>query len=168
MEAIVAVYENWGIGDKGTQPIVIPDDRKHFQELTEGAAIIVGRKTMEDFPEGKPLKNRKNYVLTHQDIQIEGATVCHSVEEILEAVKDEPKVFVVGGASIYEQFLKYCSKVHITRIYTRPESDTYFKNLDEDFNWSCEDFSDAMFYQDIKYRFAEYEVYDINKNIRKI
>lgn len=167
MEAIVAVYGDWGIGGKGTQPIVIPEDRKRFQQLTEGAAIIVGRKTMEDFPDGKPLKNRKNYVLTRQDIQIEGATVCHSVEETLEAVKDEPKVFVVGGASIYEEFLRYCSKVYITRIYVSPESDTYFKNLDEDFNWSCEEFGDDMFYEGIKYRFCEYEIYDITKNIKK-
>lgn len=166
MEAIVAVYADWGIGGKGTQPVVIPEDRKRFQELTEGAAIIVGRKTMEDFPDGKPLKNRKNYVLSTQDIEIEGAVVCHSLEEALEAVKDEPKVFVVGGASVYDQFLRYCTKIYMTRIYVSPESEAYFRNLDEDFNWTCEVFGDPQFYEGIKYRFCEYEVYDITKDIK--
>lgn len=166
MEAIVAVYSDWGIGGKGTQPVVIPEDRKRFQELTEGAAIIVGRKTLADFPNGKPLENRRNYVLSTQDIEIEGAIVCHSLEETLEAVKDEPKVFVVGGASIYDQFLRYCGKVYITRIYALPESEVYFRNLDEDFNWTCEEFGDAKFYEGIKYRFCEYEVYDISKDIK--
>jgi dihydrofolate reductase len=167
MEAIVAVYEDWGIGANGTQQVVIPEDRKRFQQLTEGHAIIVGRKTLEDFPGGKPLKNRRNYVLTRQNIEIEGATVCHSVEETLEAVKDEPRVFVVGGQSVFHEFMRYCSRVHITRIYTRPQSDSFFNNLDEDFNWICEEFSDPMFYEGIKYRFCEYEVYDITKNISK-
>jgi dihydrofolate reductase len=167
MEAIVAVYEDWGIGAKGTQPVVIPEDRKRFQKLTEGAAIIVGRKTLEDFPGGKPLPNRKNYVLSRQDIEIEGAVVCHSVEETLEAVKDEPRVFVVGGESVFNEFIQYCDRIHITRIYTKPHSDTFFKNLDEDFNWSCEEFSDPMYHEGIKYRFCEYEIYDITKNIKK-
>lgn len=166
MEAIVAVYSDWGIGGKGTQPVVIPEDRKRFQELTEGAAIIVGRKTLADFPDGKPLKNRKNYVLSTQDIEIEGAVVCHSLEEVLEAVKDEPKVFVVGGASVYDQFLRYCDKVYITRIYVAPESEVYFRNLDEDFNWTCEEFGEPKFHEGIKYRFCEYEIYDISKDIK--
>lgn len=166
MEAIVAVYSDWGIGENGKQPIVIPEDREHFRKLTEGAAIIVGRKTLADFPDGKPLKGRRNYVLSTQDIKIEGATVCHSVEETLEAVKDEPKVFVVGGASIYRQFMRYCSKIYITRIYTRPNSDSYFNNLDEDFNWVCDEYGDDKFYEGIKYRFCEYEVYIVTNDIK--
>lgn len=168
MEAIVAVYEDWGIGASGTQQVVIPEDRKRFKELTEGAAIVVGRKTLEDFPDGKPLKGRTNIVLTKQDIEIEGAIVVHSVEALLEVTKDMPRVIVVGGASVYNQLLKYCDRIYITRIYTAQKSDVFFPNLDEDFNWSCEEFGDAKVYEGIKYRFSQYDLYDISKNIRKI
>lgn len=167
MEAIVAVYDDWGIGASGTQQIVIPEDRKRFKELTEGAAIVVGRKTLEDFPDGKPLPNRTNIVLTRQDIEIEGAIVVHSVEELLETVKEMPKVFVVGGASVYQQLLPLCEKIHITRIFTRPKSDVFFNNLDEDFNWTVEEYSDPMYHEGIKYRFMRYDLYDMTKIIRK-
>lgn len=168
MEAIVAVYKDWGIGATGTQQVVIPEDRKRFKELTQGAAIVVGRKTLEDFPGGKPLEGRTNIVLTHQDIKIEGAIVVHSVEELLETVKDMPKVFVVGGASVYNQLLKYCDRIFITRIYTAPKSDVFFPNMDEDFNWVCEDYGDPQFYNGIKYRFSQYDLYDITKQMKKV
>jgi len=167
MEAIVAVYADWGIGGNGTQPVVIPEDRKRFKELTEGAAIIVGRKTLEDFPDGKPLPNRTNIVMTHQDIKIDGAIVVHSKEELFETIKDMPKVFVVGGASIYRELLKYCDRVYITRIYTKPNSDAFFPNLDEDFNWMCEEFSEPKFYEGIKYSFSQYDLYDLAKILKK-
>ena len=168
MDAIVAYYQNWGIGFKGTQPIVIPEDRKHFQELTEGGTVIVGRKTLADFPNGKPLKNRKTIVLTHQDIDIEGATVAHSVEEVLEMVKDQPKVFVVGGASVYDALLPFCEKVHITKIYARPECDAFFLNLDENFAWSFDSESELMTSSTgIQYRYYTYEKYYINNAIKK-
>lgn len=168
LNAIVAVYEDWGIGDGGTQQIVIPEDRKHFQELTKGNTIVVGRKTLADFPDGKPLPDRTNIVLTTQDLEIDGAIVVHSLDELFETIKDMPKVFVVGGAAVYNQLLKYCERVYITRIYTSPKSDSFFPNLDENFNWSCEEFGDAKIYNGIKYRFCEYETYDISKSIRKL
>lgn len=168
MEAIVAVYADWGIGASGTQQIVIPEDRKRFKELTEGAAIIVGRKTLEDFPGGKPLPNRTNIVLTRQDIKIDGAIVVHSQEELFEVIKDMPKVFVAGGASVYSQLLKYCDRVYITRIYEKIKSDVFFANLDEDFNWTCEEFGEEKFHEGIKYRFCQYDLYDIRKYIKKI
>ena len=78
MDAIVAVYADWGIGAKGTQPLVIPADRRRFRELTMGAAVIVGRRTLDDFPGGRPLPGRENFVLTRRNITIEGAQVVHS------------------------------------------------------------------------------------------
>ena len=168
MEAIVAVYADWGIGAKGTQQIVIPEDRKRFRELTEGATIVVGRKTLEDFPGGKPLPNRTNIVLSHQeDLVVEGATVVHSVEQLMETIKDHPRVFVAGGASIYNQLLPYCDRIYITRIYTSPKSDAFFRNLDEDFNWTCEEYGEAKFHEGIKYRFCQYDLYDLRKIINK-
>ncbi len=87
MEAIVAVYSDWGIGSGGTQPVVLKADRVHFRELTMGAAVIVGRKTLEDFPGGRPLKGRHNIVVSRQAITIEGAELVHSTEEALAAAE---------------------------------------------------------------------------------
>lgn len=169
MDAVVAYYQNWGIGAKGTQPLVIPEDRKHFQELTEGGTVIVGRRTLEDFPDGKPLKNRKTIVMTRQDIEIEGATVAHSVEEVLEMVKDQPRVYVIGGASVYDQLLSFCEKVYITKIYARPECDAFFKNLDENFEWSFDSESELMTSTTgVQYRYYVYEKYYITQNIKKL
>ena len=81
MEAIVAVFSDWGIGSEGTQQVVLKADRAHFRELTKDAAVIVGRRTLADFPGGRPLKGRHNIVISRQDIEIEGAELAHSVEE---------------------------------------------------------------------------------------
>ena len=107
MEAIVAVYSDWGIGIDGTQPVVVKADRAHFIELTRGAAVIVGRRTLEDFPGGRPLKNRHNIVITRQNIEIEGAEVVHTTEEALEAAQKHPRTLVLGGASVFRQFMPY-------------------------------------------------------------
>lgn len=168
MEAIAAVYRDWGIGKDGTQPLVIPEDRKRFRELTEGAAIIVGRKTLEDFPDGKPLPGRTNIVLTKQDIEIEGAIVVHNVDEVLETVKDMPRVFVVGGATVFYNLLHYCTKIHLTRIDAKPESDRLFINLDNEFNWTLTYESPTHEHNGIKYNFCEYEIYNIYNDIRKV
>jgi len=169
MDVIVAYYQNWGIGKNGTQPIVLPEDRKHFQEITEGGTVVVGRKTLEDFPNGKPLKNRKTIVLTHQDIKIEGAVVAHGVEEVLALVKDQPKVFVIGGASVYDALLPYCEKAYITKIYARPECDSFFKNLDESFEWAFESESKLMTSSaGYQYRYYVYEKYYFQDNIKKL
>ncbi|MGI5985522.1 MAG: dihydrofolate reductase [Clostridiales bacterium] len=169
MDAIVAYYQNWGIGKDGTQPIVIPEDRKRFQEMTEGATVIVGRRTLEDFPDGKPLKNRKNIVMTRQDIEIEGATVAHSVQEVLEMVKDQPRVYVIGGESVYEALVPYCEKIYITKIYAKPECDAFFQNLDEQFAWSFESESEIMTSSTgHRYQYYVYEKYYITDNIKKL
>ena len=88
MEAIVAVFSDWGIGSEGTQQLVLKADRAHFRELTAGAAVIVGRRTMEDFPGGRPLKGRNNIVVTRQNLVIEGAEVAHDTAEALALEED--------------------------------------------------------------------------------
>lgn len=169
MDAIIAYYQGWGIGKDGTQPIVIPEDRKRFKELTEGGTIIVGRKTLEDFPGGKPLPNRENIVLTRQNIEIEGATVAHSLQEVLELVKDKPKVFVVGGAQVYDALLPYCERLYLTKIFARPGCDVYMENLDENFAWSFDSESDIMTSSNgYKYQYQEYEKYIVTQQFRKV
>ena len=135
MELIVAVYDDWGIGKDGTQPIALSADRKFFRETTRGAMVIAGRRTIEDFPGRKPLPGRVNVALTRQNMEIPGFTVCHSPEEALELAKTVGRAMVIGGGSMYRQMLPYCDKAYITRVHVTPESDTYFPDLEQDPQW---------------------------------
>ena len=135
MEAIVAVYDDWGIGCCGTQPVALSADRRFFREQTKGACVIVGRKTLGDFPGGKPLPNRVNVVISRSEVAMEGVTVVHSPEEAAEFAKQFPKTMVIGGGSIYRQMLDFCDRAIITKVHVTPASDTYFPNLDEHPQW---------------------------------
>jgi len=157
MEAIVAVYSDWGIGCCGTQPLVVPEDRKHFRDVTSGSAVIVGRKTLADFPGGRPLKNRTNIVLTSQDISIEGATVVHSPEEALREAEKQDRVFVIGGESVYRQLFDCLDRVYVTRVEACPESDAYFPDLDADGAWTVTDPGQEKEHEGLRYRFMTYE-----------
>ena len=135
MDLIVAVYDDWGIGKDGTQPVALTADRKFFRENTKGATVIVGRKTLADFPGGRPLPKRINLVLSRSGGTIEGATVCASPEDAVKAAADAEKVMVIGGGSVYLQMLPMCDRAYITKVHVTPESDTYFPNLDQDSQW---------------------------------
>lgn len=160
MDAIVAVYSDWGIGARGTQPVVLSADRRLFKALTDGAAVIVGRKTLEDFPNGKPLKNRRNIVVSRQNIQIEGAEVVHSLEEAVSLV-GENKCFVIGGASVFRQFYPVLDRVYVTKIDLCPESDSFFPNLDEEPDWALTDEGETLCENGIYYRFTCYERFNL-------
>lgn len=138
MELIVAVYDDWGIGKDGTQPIALSEDRKFFREMTRGAMVIAGRRTVADFPGQKPLPGRVNVVLTRQGGEIPGFTVCASVEEAVALAKTAQRAMVIGGGSIYKQMLPYCDTAYITKVHVTPESDTFFPNLDADSQWTLE------------------------------
>ena len=156
MEAIVAVYSDWGIGAGGTQPVVLKADRRHFRELTGDAAVIVGRKTLADFPGGRPLRGRHNIVISRQALEIEGAELVHSYEEALAAGQRFERCLVLGGASVFKGMLPYIDTVHVTKIELCPLSDSFFPNLDraEDFHLVSE--SDVFEEAGIKFRFVEY------------
>ena len=135
MELIVAVYDDWGIGKDGTQPVALSADRKFFRETTRGATVIVGRKTLADFPGGRPLPNRVNVVLTRQNIEIDDVVICHSPEEAAKLAQNADRAIVIGGGSVYKQMLPFCDTAYITKVHATPESDTFFPNLDEDTQW---------------------------------
>ncbi len=135
MELIVAVYDDWGIGKNGTQPIALSADRKFFRETTRGAMVIVGRRTIEDFPGQKPLPGRVNVALTRSKGEISGFTVCDSPEAAFELAKNAQRAMVIGGGSIYRQMLPMCDTAYVTKVHCTPESDTFFPNLDEDPQW---------------------------------
>ncbi len=156
MDAIVAVYSDWGIGSRGTQPVVLKADRAQFKRVTDGKTVIVGRRTLGDFPNGKPLKNRRNIVVTRQNISIEGAEVAHSVEEAV-ALCGEDEGIVIGGATVYRDFFPLLDRVFVTKIELCPESDRYFPDLDSLEDWCLTDAGEAMTEDGIEYRFAVYE-----------
>ena len=138
MELIVAVYDDWGIGKGGTQPVALSADRKFFRETTRGAMVIVGRRTIEDFPGQKPLPGRVNVALTRSGKEIPGFTVCSSPEEAAELAKTANRAMVIGGGSIYQQMLPLCDTAYVTKVHCTPESDTFFHNLDSDPQWVLE------------------------------
>lgn len=133
MNLIVAVYDDWGIGCGGTQPVALSADRKFFRQTTKGAAVIAGRRTIEDFPGKQPLPGRLNIALSRSEAEIPGFTVCHTPEEAVAAAGDV--AFVIGGGSVYRQMLPMCDTAYITKVHCTPVSDTYLPNLDEDENW---------------------------------
>lgn len=135
MELIVAVYDDWGIGKNGTQPVALSADRKFFRETTRGAMVIVGRRTIEDFPGQKPLPGRVNVALTRSNQEIPGFTVCNSPEEAALLAKTAQRAMVIGGGSIYQQMLPLCDTAYVTKVHCTPESDTFFPNLDRDPAW---------------------------------
>ena len=156
MEAIVAVFSDWGIGSEGTQQVVLKADRKHFREITDSAAVLVGRRTLGDFPGGKPLKGRHNIVITRQDVEIEGAQVVHSEAEAVKAAEACERCLVIGGASVYRQMMPYVDTVHLTQIDLAPSSDSFFLNLDEAREWRCSDCGPWLEEDGVRYRFATY------------
>ena len=138
MELIVAVYDDWGIGKDGTQPVALSADRKFFRETTRGAMVIVGRRTVLDFPGRKPLPGRVNVVLSRSATEIPGFTVCENPEKAAELAKTADRAMVIGGGSIYKQMLPLCDTAYVTKVHCTPESDTYFPNLDTDTAWKLE------------------------------
>ena len=161
MNIIVAVDNNWGIGYKNDLLVRIPNDQKFFREKTTGNVVIMGRKTLESFPEGKPLKNRTNIVITSdKSYKVDGAIVVHSIEEALRKIKNIPieNVFVIGGSSIYRQMISLCDTIYVTKISRTFEADTYFPNLDEMDEWKITSESEEMIYNEMIYKFSKYEL----------
>ena len=160
MNLIVAVDEKWAIGNKGDLLVRIPADHKMFRQETTGKVVVLGRKTMDTFPNGQPLKNRTNIVLSRNpEYQVKDAIVVHSVEELLEELKkyNSEDVYIIGVTSIYEQMLPYCDVAHVTKIDHTYEADAYFPNLDADGEWEITADSDEQYYFDLTYHFLKYE-----------
>ncbi len=138
MTIILAADCDWAIGRDGGLLAHIPADMKFFRETTRGAAVIAGRRTVEDFPGKKPLPGRENFLLSRSGGDYPGFTVCASVQEVLERTKHIPRVFVIGGGSVYAQFMEVCDRAYVTKVHTVVPSDTWFPDLDADPKWNLE------------------------------
>ena len=158
LELVVAADADWGIGKNGTQTLVVPEDRRHFREVTGRGTVIVGRKTLADFPGGRPLKNRRNIVLTRDgSFTVEGAETAHSVEEALEKCQQDERVFVIGGESVYRALLPYCRRAHVTRIFARADNDAFFPALDTLPGWRLTDRGEERESAGLRYAFQTWE-----------
>lgn len=163
MKLIAAVDNNWGIGYNGDLLAHIPEDMKMFKKITlENKVVIMGRKTLESLPNGKPLKNRVNIVLT-RDINYKNdeVIIVHSIEECIKYLKDNSyydNAVIIGGGIVYEQFIDYCSVAYITKINKSFDNvDTYIRNLDEDDLWNIEDDGEYNISEcGIEYKFLKY------------
>lgn len=159
MNIIVAVDKNWSIGNQGQLLVSIPEDKKLFREETLGKVIVMGRKTLESLPGKQPLYGRSNIVLTRNPgYKVKGALICHSVEEVLKELQKyrSEDCFIIGGQSIYEEFLPYCDTAHVTYIDYTYSADTYFPNLDQDPSWEMAAESEEQTYFDLCYTFRMY------------
>ncbi len=160
MNIIVAADKNWGIGYQNKLLVSIPSDMKFFRETTTGKVVVMGRKTLESFPNGLPLAMRTNIVLTRKtDYQVKGALIFHSVEEVLEELKkyDSEDIYVIGGEEIYREFLPYCDVAHVTKIDHEYLADAFFPDLDQKQDWVITADSEEQTYFDLEYTFLRYE-----------
>ncbi len=160
MNIIVAADKNWAIGNQNKLLVNIPADMKFFRAETTGNVVVMGRKTLESFPGGMPLKNRTNVVLTsNHNYQVKDAVIVHSLEELMAELRkyQEEEVYCIGGESIYRLLLPYCKTAHVTRIDHVYEADTYFPDLEADPEWELTGESEEQTYFDLEYRFCRYE-----------
>lgn len=160
MNLIVAVDKNWAIGLGNKLLVSIPADMKFFRQTTTGKVVVMGRKTLESFPGGQPLKNRTNIVITRDPAyQVKDGIVVSTIEEAVEELKKykEEDIFVIGGESIYRQMFPYCKTAFVTKIDHAYDADTFFPNLDEMEDWKLTGISEEQTYFDLEYVFARYE-----------
>ena len=159
MNIIAAVDENWGIGYQGGLLVRIPADMKNFREKTLGRVVVYGRKTLLTFPGGKPLQGRRNLILSKSPgFAPEGAAVSESVPAALELLKgySPEDIYIIGGESIYREFLPYCNTAYITKIHKSFTCDAFLENLHKDSRWHLTQKGEPMAFEDITFSFDVY------------
>lgn len=155
MKAIAVVDKNWGIGCEGKLLVHIPRDLKYFKDKTVGKVVVMGRRTLESLPGGKPLPGRKTVVLTkNREFDCECETV-HSIDEVLDKYGSED-VFIAGGEEVYRAFLPYCDMFLITKIDAEFDADKHFENLDQSDEYEFVSEDEPIEENGVSYRFTQY------------
>ena len=162
MKLIAAVDNNWAIGFKGKLLASIRADQMNFKRLTLGKVVVLGRKTIETFPGGRPLVQRRNIILSRNpNFTVKDAEVVHSTEELLKLIKKEniptDDIFIIGGETLYKEFELLCDTAIITKINYSYEADAYFPNLDKNPDWECISEGEEQTCFDMEFRFCEYK-----------
>ena len=160
MRAIVNADKNWGIGFRNQLLVHIPSDMRFFREKTTGNVVVMGRKTLESLPGGRPLADRDNIVMTRDPaFRVKGAAVVHSVEELQQLLADidTDRVYVIGGAEIYRLLLPYCDTAFVTRVDYVYQADAYFPDLDASPEWELTAESEEQTCHDMEFTFRTYK-----------
>ncbi len=160
MKAILSADKNWGIGYKNKLLVSIPSDMKFFRQTTTGRVVVMGRKTLESFPGGLPLKNRTNIVLTgNRGYSVKDAVIVHTYDELREELKkyDTDDVYVIGGESVYRMLLPECDTVLVTKLDRAFQADTFFPDLDTMDEWEMTEEGEEQTCFDLEFRFTKYE-----------
>jgi len=156
IKLIVAVDENWAIGKDNQLLFHIREDLKRFKTFTVGQTVVMGRKTLESMPNGKPLPNRTNIVLSRGDLP-KDVTACHSFSELKDTLKNiNGEIYIIGGEMIYRALLDFCTIAEVTKVRAKKAADAYFPNLDENKNWSLAEESQVYTDGTVEYTFARY------------
>ena len=163
MKAIVAVNKNWSIGKNGDLLYSLPGDMRFFRETTKGSTVIMGRKTLDSFPQGKPLKNRTNIVISSSSDERE-VVWAKSPIDALEKASELDSAFLIGGATIYNQLIDYCSDAYVTIIDDYEMGDSFFPNLEKMDNWELYESSETFVENGYSYRFCKFK----NKNPKEL
>ena len=160
MKLIAAADNNWAIGNNDSLLVSIPADQKRFREITTGNIVVLGRKTLSGFPNGLPLKNRTNVILSSkEDFKAGDAIIVHSEEELFAYLKerDSDDIYVIGGGTVYKLLEPYADTAYITKLDYNYQADTYFPNLDEKDNWKIVEESEEQTYFSLEYYFVTYK-----------
>ncbi|MCQ2547605.1 MAG: dihydrofolate reductase [Clostridia bacterium] len=164
MKLIVAVDENWGIGKDGHLLCHLSQDLQYFKEKTLDQVVVMGLNTLLSLPGSKPLPHRDNVLLAFPSDDTKayeemGVKVVHSIEEVLDMEKDYPdkSMFIIGGASVYNQFIPYCDTCYITKIHERFDADVHIENLDQNEDFIIKKHTGVKEEKGIKFQFLEYK-----------
>lgn len=156
MNLIVAVDRNWAIGKGGDQLVYLSQDLKRFKALTTGHPVILGRKTLSTFPGGRPLRGRRNLILSQSPgFAPEGAEVFPGLDALLAAAPED--AFVIGGASVYAALLDRCDTAYVTKIDRAfPEADCWFPDLDARPDWRVSEEGPELEENGVPFRYVTY------------
>lgn len=160
MNLVVSVDQNWGIGNEGQLLKSVPADLRRFRRITNHNVVVMGRKTLATLPKQKPLPNRTNIILTSdRNFAVPGAEVVHSLPELFDILKywRDEEIFVIGGQSVYEQLLPYCTYAFITRFAASCQADAHFPNLNKLENWVKKDESAKLEYESLGFLYCLYK-----------
>lgn len=156
MNAIVAVDENWGIGRNGQLLARISADLRRFKALTTGHAVILGRKTLQTFPGGRPLPGRENLIMsTTMNAAPEGAKVFRDLDSLLDYAPEN--AFVIGGETVYRELLPYCGKAYVTKIHQTFDADAFFPALDDLDGWKVTETEGPFEESGLRFSYVTYE-----------
>lgn len=166
--SILSADNKWGIGKRNGLLFSLPLDMKFFRTTTSGHVVAMGENTLLSFPNSKPLKNRTHIVLSADPTHnYEGVINVHSFEDFLKTIKEKSlneDVYIIGGASIYNQMIPYVDKILLTKVYEDGGAEVFFHNLDEDPNFECVEMGEPLIDNGYEIRFTTY----VNKNKKSI